>query len=126
MGAPEAQVVQTEEVKMEQPLLVCGFPSAGVVGTIAANTIIDQFKMKEVAHIRSKYMPSAAVFINGRLRHPFRIYASEEHNLLVVTTELPVAEEGMYHVSSILLDWAASVGVKETVVLDGIPVQGFP
>ena len=126
LGAPDAQVVQTEEVKMKQPLLVCGFPSAGVVGTIAANTIIDQFKMKEIAHIRSKYMPSAAVFIDGRLRHPFRIYASEEHNLLVVTTELPVAEEGMYHVSSILLDWATSIGVKEVVVLDGIPVQGLP
>jgi uncharacterized protein len=126
LGAPEAQVVQTKEVKMEQPLLVCGFPSAGVVGTIAANAIIDQFKMTEVAHIRSKYMPSAAIFINGRLRHPFRIYASEERNLLVVTTELPVAENGMYHVSSILLDWAASIGVKETVVLDGIPVQGLP
>jgi len=32
----------------------------------------------------------------------------------------------MYHVSSALLDWAASIGVRETVVLDGIPVQGLP
>ncbi|MFW9847621.1 MAG: proteasome assembly chaperone family protein [Candidatus Thorarchaeota archaeon] len=126
LGAPEAQVVQTADVTMESPLLVCGFPSAGVVGTIAANTIIDQFKMTEIAHVRSKYMPPAAVFIDGRLRHPFRIYASESHNLLVVTTELPIAEDGIYHVSSILLDWAASLGVKETVVLDGIPVQGLP
>ncbi|MDF1539184.1 MAG: PAC2 family protein [Candidatus Thorarchaeota archaeon] len=126
LGAPEAQVVQTKEFKMDQPLLICGFPSAGVVGTIAAGAIIEQFDMEEVAHIRSKYMPSAAVFIDGRLRHPFRIYASEKQNLLVVMTELPIAEEGMYHVSSILLDWAASVGVKETVVVDGIPVQGLP
>ncbi len=126
LGAPEAQVVQTGQITMKKPLMICGFPSAGVVGTIAANAIIDQFKMTEVAHIRSKYMPPAAVFIDGRLRHPFRIYASEKNNLLVVTTELMMAEEGMYHVSSILLDWAASVGVTETVVLDGIPVQGIP
>ncbi len=126
LGAPEAQVVQTKEISMEKPLLICGFPSAGVVGTIAANAIIDQFNMEEIAHIRSKYMPSAAVFIDGRLRHPFRIYASKENNLLVVTTELMVAEEGNYHVSSVLLDWAASLGVRETVVLDGIPVQGIP
>ncbi|MHA1909438.1 MAG: proteasome assembly chaperone family protein [Candidatus Thorarchaeota archaeon] len=126
LGAPDAQVVQTREIKLKQPLLVCGFPSAGVVGTIAANTIIDQFKLVEVAHVRSKHVPSAAVFLDGRLRHPFRIYGGEEHNLLVVTTELPVAEEGMYPVSSILLDWATSMGVKETVVLDGIPVQGLP
>jgi len=126
LGAPEAQVVQTRDIKMDQPLLICGFPSAGVVGTIAASAIIEQFEMEEIAHIRSKYMPSAAVFIDGRLRHPFRIYASEKRNLLVVMTELPVAEEGMYHVSSILLDWASSIGVKETVVIDGIPVQGLP
>ena len=113
LGAPDAQVVQTREIKLKQPLLVCGFPSAGVVGTIAANTIIDQFKMVEVAHVRSKHVPSAAVFLDGRLRHPFRIYGGEERNLLVVTTELPVAEEGMYPVSSILLDWATSMGVKE-------------
>ncbi len=126
LGAPDAQVVQTKEVSIANPLMVCCFPSAGVVGTIAANTIIDQFKMEEIAHVRSKYMPSAAVFLDGRLRHPFRIYASVEKKLIVVTTELPIAEEGMYAVSSALLDWAAEVGVKETVVLDGIPVQGLP
>jgi uncharacterized protein len=126
LGSPEAQVVQTKDIDIENPLLVCCFPSAGVVGTIAANEIIEQFKMDEVAHVRSKYLPSAAVFLDGRLRHPFRIYGHKEKNLLVVTTELPVAEDGMYVVSSALLDWAASVGVRETVVLDGIPVQGLP
>jgi len=126
LGSPEAQIVQTKEIAMEKPLLVCCFPSAGVVGTIAANTLIDQFQMEEIAHVRSRYMPSAAVFLDGRLRHPFRIYAKKDINLLVVTTELPVMEEGMYIISSALLDWAASLGVQETVVLDGIPVQGIP
>ncbi|MHA2021457.1 MAG: proteasome assembly chaperone family protein, partial [Candidatus Thorarchaeota archaeon] len=123
LGSPDAQVVQTQmEISMKAPLLVCCFPSAGVIGTIAANTMIEQFEMEEVAHVRSRYMPSAAVFLDGRLRHPFRIYAKQEKNLLVVTAELPVAEEGMYMVSSALLDWATTIGVKEAVILDGIPV----
>ncbi len=126
LGAPEAQVVQTQEIDMKQPLLVCCFPSAGVVGTIAAQEMIQQFEMEEVAHVRSRYMPSAAVFQDGRLRHPFRIYGHKEKNLLVVTAELPVADDGLYMVSSALLDWGATVGVKETVILDGIPVQGLP
>jgi uncharacterized protein len=126
LGAPEAQVIQTKEFEMEQPLLVCCFPSAGVVGTIAANTLIEKFEMEEVAHVRSRYMPSAAVFLDGLLRHPFRIYGHKGKNLLVVTAELPVADDGLYPVSSALLDWGASVGVKETVILDGIPVQGLP
>lgn len=126
LGAPEAHVVQTKELKLDTPLMVCCFPSAGVVGPIAAHTIIDQFKMEEIAHLRSKFIPSAAVFLDGRLRHPFRIYGSKKLNLIVITAELPVAEEGLYAVSSALLDWGASMGVKETVVLDGIPVQGLP
>lgn len=126
LGAPDAEVVQTKELKMDTPLLVCGFPSAGVVGTIAANTIIEQFNMEEIAHVRSKHMPSAAVFLDGKLKHPFRIYGHEEKNLLVIMTELPISEEGLYYVSSALLDWAAKIGVRETVVLDGIPVQGIP
>jgi len=126
LGAPEAHVVQTKEMELETPLMVCCFPSAGVVGPIAAHTIIEQFKMEEIAHLRSKFMPSAAVFLDGRLRHPFRIYASQKLNLILITAELPVAEEGLYAVSSALLDWGASMGVKETVVLDGIPVQGIP
>ena len=126
LGSPEAQVVQTRDIDMKQPLLVCCCPSAGVVGIIAAQTLIEKFEMEEVAHVRSRYMPSAAVFQDGRLRHPFRIYGHTEKNLLVVTAELPVADEGLYMVSSALLDWGATVGVKETVILDGIPVQGIP
>ncbi|MHA2359782.1 MAG: proteasome assembly chaperone family protein [Candidatus Thorarchaeota archaeon] len=126
LGAPDAQVVQTKDIVMEQPLLVCCFPSAGVVGTIAAQTLIKNFEMEEVAHVRSRYMPSAAVLQEGRRRHPFRVYGHKEKNLLVVTAELPVAEEGLYMVSSALLDWGATMGVKETVILDGIPVQGIP
>ncbi|MCF2136020.1 MAG: PAC2 family protein [Candidatus Thorarchaeota archaeon] len=126
LGYPEAKVVQTKTIDLDNPLLVCCFPSAGVVGIMAANTIIEQFEMTEIAHVRSRYIPSAAIFMDGRLRHPFRIYGHEKRNLIVVTTELPVAENGMYAVSSAILDWAAQIGVKETVILDGIPVQGLP
>lgn len=126
LGAPDAHVVQTQDIELTSPLMICCFPSAGVVGPIAAHTIIDQFNLEEIAHLRSRYMPSAAVFLEGRLRHPFRIYADKKRNLIVVTAELPVADEGLYVVSSALLDWAASMGVKETVILDGIPVEGLP
>ncbi|MGV9168561.1 MAG: proteasome assembly chaperone family protein [Promethearchaeia archaeon] len=126
LGAPDAKIVQTKDVDMDEPLLICGFPSAGLVGSIAANTIINQFDMEQIAFLRSKHIPSAAVFFEGRLRHPFRIYASKEKNLLVATTELPVEKSGLYEVTSCLLDWAAKQGSTETVVLDGIPVQGIP
>lgn len=126
LGSPDAHVVQTKEMKLKAPLMVCCFPSAGVVGPIVAHEIIEQLKMEEIAHLRSRYMPSAAVFLEGRLRHPFRIYGNKKLDLIVVTAELPVSEDGLYVVSSALLDWAAGMGAKEIVILDGIPVEGLP
>ncbi len=32
LGAPDAQVVETKELELDTPLMVCCFPSAGVVG----------------------------------------------------------------------------------------------
>ena len=126
LGSPEAKIVESKAVDLDNPLLICGFPSSGLIGTIAVNEIIEQFDMERVAHLRSKYIPSAAVFFEGRLRHPFRIYASKKKNLLVAISEVPVDEQGMYQVSSCLLDWAKEKGARETVVLDGIPVRGMP
>ncbi len=126
LGSPDAHVVQTKEMKLKAPLMICCFPSAGVVGPIVAHAIIDQLKMVEIAHLRSRYMPSAAVFLEGRLRHPFRIYGNKKLDLIVVTAELPVSDDGLYVVSSTLLDWAAGMGVKDIVILDGIPVEGLP
>ncbi|MGB9022927.1 MAG: PAC2 family protein [Candidatus Bathyarchaeia archaeon] len=38
----------------------------------------------------------------------------------------PLASEGLYNISSALLDWAEERKAKELVVLEGIPVRGIP
>ncbi|TXT54658.1 MAG: hypothetical protein BAJATHORv1_60155 [Candidatus Thorarchaeota archaeon] len=126
IGAPIVKVHQTAELEIENPLLVFGFPSAGLVGTIAANYLVEQYDMKQIAHVRSRFIPSAAIFIDGLLRHPFRIYADDEKKLLVAVCEVPIDEQGISDISERVLDWARNKGVTETVILDGIPVQGIP
>ncbi|MBD3405226.1 MAG: hypothetical protein GF411_03705 [Candidatus Lokiarchaeota archaeon] len=126
IGAPIVRVHQTKEIKIENPLLVFGFPSAGLVGTIAANYLVEKFEMEQVAHVRSRFIPSAAIFIDGILKHPFRIYADDEQKLLVAVCEVPIDEEGISTISSEVLNWAKENGVNESVILDGIPVQGIP
>lgn len=71
-------------------------------------------------------MPPAVVFIDGKLRHPFRVYSNEEGNLCVIVCEIPLRSDGSYPIASTLLDWAEEKGAKELVVLEGVAVKGIP
>jgi uncharacterized protein len=123
---PEVKVVETDEAELNEPLVIFGFAGPGLVGGIAATHIIDQLKMKKIAHVRSRYMPPAVVFLDGQLRHPFRIYSDKKGKLCAVVCEIPLRSDGLYPIASTLVDWAEEQGARELVILQGAPVRGIP
>jgi uncharacterized protein len=82
--------------------------------------------MERIAHVSSRYLPPAVVFMDGKLRHPFRIYSDKEGKLCAIICEIPLPSDSSYPIAYKLLDWAEEKGVKELVVLEGIPVKGIP
>jgi uncharacterized protein len=122
----EVEVVETNTVELNEPLVLLGFTGPGLVGGIAVTHIINQLQMTKIAHVRSKYMPPAVVFIDGQLRHPFRIYSNSEGALCTIVCEAPLRSDGSYPIATALLDWIEEKGVKELVVLEGVPVRGIP
>jgi uncharacterized protein len=76
--------------------------------------------MQEVAYLRSRYLPPSTVFIQGRLRHPFRFYSNKNGTLCAIICEVTLRMEGLYDIASTILDWAESKGTKEFVILDGV------
>jgi len=122
----EVQVVETDEVELKDPLVILGFAGAGLVGGIAVTHVIDQLKMKKIAHVQSRYIPPTVVFMEGKLRHPFRIYSDRRGRLCAVVCEIPMRSDGLYSIASTLLDWIEEKGVKELVVLEGFAVRGLP
>jgi uncharacterized protein len=126
VNASESEVVETRTVDLKEPLVILGFTGPGLVGDIAVTHIIDQLHMEKIAHVRSRYMPPVVVFIDGKLRHPFRIYADQKGKLCAVVCEAPLRSDGSYPIASSLLDWIEGKGVKELVVLEGFPIHGIP
>lgn len=124
--SPGTRIIQTVEAELKRPLVIVGFAGAGLVGGIAVSHIIDQLKMKEIAHLRSQFMPPAVVFMDGKLRHPFRIHSNREGDLCVIVCEIPLRSYGIYPIASALLDWVEEKKVKELIVLDGVAVRGIP
>lgn len=123
---PEVTIVETDKAELSKPLLVLGFAGAGLVGGIAITHIIYQLKMKKMAHIRCKYLPPAAVFVDGKLRHPMRIYAGMKGKLCAVVSEISLPSDSAFPLAQALLDWADKKKINEVVILDGIPVKKLP
>jgi uncharacterized protein len=103
-----------------------GFIGPGLVGPVTAGYIIEKLNLHEIAHVRSQHIPPVAVFIGGRLRHPFRIYCDATGKLVVIMSEMPIDMEGLYEISSVLIDWFQKIHAREVVLLEGLGVNEIP
>ena len=113
------------EIK-EESTLIFGFASVGLIGPIISNTLIEQIPdLKQIGFITSKELPPIAVFYDGVLKHPFRLYYSEEKNLILGVCEIPFQTSTAYDgLSETMCKWALLNKVKELVTFQGIVKKG--
>lgn len=121
LAGDDVLVREIKKVELERPLVIAGFAGPGWAGAMAVNHIVEDLEMDEIADVRSRHVPPAAVFEGGRLRHPFRIHANKKRDMCAIICELPLTSDGLYSISSALLDWAEANGAREIVVLEGVP-----
>ena len=112
--------IVTKDIKSKNPVLIEGFPGIGLVGNIASQQMIDELDMTYVGSINSRYFPPIAVLYEGLINMPVRIYESEEHNIIIVVSDIPINPSVSYDVSKALVEWAKSIHVKEIVSIAGI------
>ena len=120
---PEAEVFETKKIEYNSPIVFAGFVGAGLAGPLSVGYIIEKLKMEEVAYMRSKYLPPSTVFIQGRLRHPFRFYSNKEGTICAIICEITLRMEGLYTLVAAILDWAEQKGSNEIVILDGVATE---
>jgi len=113
------EVYEIKKTVLKSPVIFAGFVGAGLVGPLAVGCMIDKLKMKEIAYLRSRHLPPSTVFMQGRLRHPFRLYSNDDGTVCAVICEitLPI---GLHDIVNTILDWAEKNGSHEIVILDGV------
>ncbi len=119
-GFPEAEVFEIKKIDYNSPIVFAGFVGAGLAGPLSVGYIIEKLQMEEVGYMRSKYLPPSTVFIQGRLRHPFRFYSNKKGTICAVICEITLRMQGLYTLVASILDWAEQKGSHEIIVLDGV------
>lgn len=115
-----------DKLQNSKSVLIAGFPGPGLVGSISTSYIIEKLNMHQIACVESQYISPGVIFIDGKLRHPFRLYANEAGNVCVLVCEAPLMINGIHSVLDTVMDWAIKNTIQEVLVLDGVPVQGIP
>jgi len=114
------EVHEIKNTVLKSPIIFAGFVGAGLVGPLSVGYVIDKLKMEEIGYLRSRHLPPSTVFMQGRLRHPFRFYANNDGTICAIICEITLKMEGLYDIISTILDWAENKGSHEIVILDGV------
>ena len=130
MSSTSPTIIRTmsdiNNLQKNKSILIAGFPGPGLVGSISTSYIIDKLNMHQIACVESEYISPGVIYVDGKLRHPFRLYSNKEGNVCVLVCEAPIIINGIHSVLNTVMDWAIKNTIQEVLVLDGIPVQGIP
>ena len=107
-------------------VLIDGFPSIGLVGTIVANFLINTLKLEQIGIIDSPRFPAISVVKNGEPHSPMRLYSGEQvcndgtcNQVVVCVSEFTPPAEITKDLVNSLLDWAEKNGCTKVISAEG-------
>lgn len=112
--------------------LVDGFPSVGLVSTIAANYLIDSLKLKQIGVMDNVNFPTLSVVHNGEPLSPVRIYGGEKttdgakqrEKLVVFVSEFQPSPQLIRPIAESILAWAKEKNCDYVISPEGLVLEG--
>lgn len=124
-----------KKVKLDRAMVVVGFPSVGLVSSIASNFIVKQMKLQKIAAILSNDFPPYSIVHDGEIVPPMRIYAGSRmcddqgekcEQLIVITSEFMPAPSLLRPLIDLILDWCKKNDINTVLSLEGMNVGDNP
>ena len=130
--SPEVEIFELVEKDLEGATVVVGFPGVGLVGTIAANHLINSQGLEQIGVIESPHFPAVSVIKDGVPHNPVRLYAGEQtcipelvkhddtcNQLVVCVSEFSPPAQLTKPLVSTLFDWLVEKGCKRLISAEG-------
>ncbi len=113
---------------LENGMLVVGFPTIGLVGTIAAHHLMTSMKLEHIGSIYSKYFQPTAVIHDYVPTSPVNIFAGKEKcgpdgtcdQIIVVESEFLPPPSTLKPLGDALIEWSENKKISLTTVLEGM------
>ena len=102
-------------------LAICGFSTAGMVGSIAAYHVIRSLAIDEIGTVMNPDFPALALVEDSVPRHPVRVYQGEEIGVFIA--EIPFPAEQDISFANTVLEWFTKGGFSKLIIVDGLVKQ---
>ncbi len=127
----EVRIVDTRGDSLKGAMMVVGFPTHGLVGSVAASYLVHTLDMASVAYMTSEAFPPTVIMEEGVVSAPVRFYASKVvcgvdrscEQLVVAISDIQPPPETLSHLGREILDWAEAKGVQLVVAVEGQPLD---
>jgi len=105
--------VVDDEVTLDEPTLIEGFPGVGLVGKIATDHLIEVHGMTHYANVHCDGLPRVAMYreSNSALTTPVRLYADAARDLIALRSDVPVNPQAATEFAEYLDAWLGETDV---------------
>jgi len=123
----DVTICNFEEVDLKDATVIAGFPSIGLVSTIAANYLIDALNLKQIGCVTSSQFPALSVVHTGEPLSPVRIYSGSQPGagkIVVFVSEFKPKPNLINSISETIMNWVAEKKCKLLISPEGMVVEG--
>ena len=118
------KIHEISKQKLKGAVLINGFPSVGLVGTIVANFLINTLKLEQIGVIDSHKFPAISVIKDGVPHNPMRLYSREQicndgtcNQVVVCVSEFTPPTDITKDLVNSLMDWAENNGCTKIILI---------
>lgn len=103
----------------QKPIIIEGFPSLGLVGSIAAEFLVDHLKAEQIGCLYSKKLPPIVAIHKGTVLDQFGIFYDSKNNIIIIR---PLAlTTGMeWELADSIINLVSMLKARELISLEGI------
>lgn len=101
------------------PIIVNGFPGFGMVGTIAAEFLIEHLKTEKIGKIVFDDAPALVAIHQGKVIEPFGVFYNQKYNLVVIHA-LTAPQNSEWKFADIIIEVAKQLKAKEIIGIEGV------
>ena len=123
----DVEICDFEDMDLQGATVIAGFPSIGLVSTIAANYLIDALNLKQIGCVNSSQFPALSVVHTGEPLSPVRIYAGVQSNgekIVVFVSEFKPKPNLINSISDVIMKWVSDKKCKTLISPEGMVVEG--
>ncbi|EHP87361.1 proteasome assembly chaperone family protein [Methanotorris formicicus] len=112
------EYITKKEIDFKNPIVIEGFPSVGLVGSIAAHQIIKNLKLEYIGYFDTPEVPPINLVEEGVVYPSIRVYGKED--LIVLFSDVIIPPIVVHSLSDKIVETLISINPQVVISLGGL------